>query len=675
MSRRSISVLLVAMLVIVFSMVAPHAVADTDWVTRPIVRNADNGIVYNADVMVSPAGHVAVGYALFDKQEPDGPITLARLNDRLFDYKDFNLQDVAPSFAMDRSGGVYYAGGYYSSTIFGYDLGMWGSMKDGVIIESDPRPVCPSVALDQHGIPTIAGSSGSGNEMLYSRFDIPSGQWKTESVGPGGFLCANGHSLCFDTANKATVAYVQGTGNSDEPAPLIIAREGLAGWSNITVADDAIFINRVSIAAAPNGGVGFAYVSPEGLMFGTNDGPYTSVELIAPDITGRLASHSLAYDPDGNPAIVFGHDDSSGLISLLRRDTEGTWSGEFLPALEEPISDTVFANLAFDADGNPYVLVADCIDGGLSYITLFSPVLSKLIPGDADGDDDVDFADYQILEAHYGEKMRGGPDFDYDGDVDFADYQILEAHYGEHLPEPGTLTLMLLGIGGILTMKKKKRVLTILLAAVITCGLAASAQAAMVTLSITADDGTWRAYASVGDGCEGLASFIIDVKGTGDLTVTGSVNESPKSDSELADLFGFYKYRNDGDLGIGITVGQDTLYDAPGNNDPVKDAKVLQLVGIEAGSKDDVLSGNTITWEAPVLVASGTYSGVEGWMSVDLGDGQINLLSTVGSWSGPGNVEEAGNVVGGSVFVPEPGTICLLAFGGLALIRHRRCRR
>jgi hypothetical protein len=53
--------------------------------------------------------------------------------------------------------------------------------------------------------------------------------------------------------------------------------------------------------------------------------------------------------------------------------------------------------------------------------------------GDIDGDGDVDFADYQIMETNFGLSL--GPmlvngDCDGDGDVDFADYQVLEANFG-----------------------------------------------------------------------------------------------------------------------------------------------------------------------------------------------------------------------------------------------------
>ena len=57
------------------------------------------------------------------------------------------------------------------------------------------------------------------------------------------------------------------------------------------------------------------------------------------------------------------------------------------------------------------------------------------LPGDVDGDGDVDLADLQLLLAAYG-TFSGDPaynadaDFDADGDVDLADLQFLLSNYG-----------------------------------------------------------------------------------------------------------------------------------------------------------------------------------------------------------------------------------------------------
>lgn len=53
--------------------------------------------------------------------------------------------------------------------------------------------------------------------------------------------------------------------------------------------------------------------------------------------------------------------------------------------------------------------------------------------GDANGDGQVAFADYQILESNFGKAGMGWTqgDFNWDGAVNFADYQLLEANFGQ----------------------------------------------------------------------------------------------------------------------------------------------------------------------------------------------------------------------------------------------------
>jgi hypothetical protein len=46
-------------------------------------------------------------------------------------------------------------------------------------------------------------------------------------------------------------------------------------------------------------------------------------------------------------------------------------------------------------------------------------------------------------------------DFNGDGKVSFADYLILEANFGKTIPEPASLTLLVLGGVGLLRRSRK----------------------------------------------------------------------------------------------------------------------------------------------------------------------------------------------------------------------------
>jgi len=151
----------------------------------------------------------------------------------------------------------------------------------------------------------------------------------------------------------------------------------------------------------------------------------------------------------------------------------------------------------------------------------------------------------------------------------------------------------------------------------------------------------------------GLASFTIDVVGIGGLEVTSSQVQAPFEPIPNP-AAGFDWFRSDGVNGIGIAASQRTLYFGP--NDPAQDALVLQGVGLAA----------------PVRIASGTYTGDDGFLIADKGDGMITLLMGASeaprAWQGPGNVVEAD-------VVPEPATMLLLAFGALFLGARRLNRR
>ena len=119
-------------------------------------------------------------------------------------------------------------------------------------------------------------------------------------------------------------------------------------------------------------------------------------------------------------------------------------------------------------------------DGGANTLTGFDNVYvgdpyewkvvgPDVVPGDVDGDDDVDLADLGFLEAQFG--MSGLPvppvdpnsaDIDEDGDVDLDDWKIMrdywgavaEAPAGGVIPEPATMTL--LAIGGLMVLRRRR---------------------------------------------------------------------------------------------------------------------------------------------------------------------------------------------------------------------------
>jgi hypothetical protein len=76
------------------------------------------------------------------------------------------------------------------------------------------------------------------------------------------------------------------------------------------------------------------------------------------------------------------------------------------------------------------------------------------IPGDTDGDGDVDANDIAVVSANYGQSVAGGPadgDHNADGIVNLSDYDIAAINFGvggaesvSVIPEPTTLALLVL---------------------------------------------------------------------------------------------------------------------------------------------------------------------------------------------------------------------------------------
>jgi len=163
------------------------------------------------------------------------------------------------------------------------------------------------------------------------------------------------------------------------------------------------------------------------------------------------------------------------VISAANITFDGAWTLKIPEAnLAGTVTDTTSFIVAsvtgnftgFDAENVTFDLSGPGWTGGTLAIDGDDLVLSGLVSsllGDADGDGDVDAADYIMVKRHFGGAPGAegpGGDLDGNGIVDWADLQILQAAYdagvgANTIPEPATLLMML--AAGLPALLKRRR--------------------------------------------------------------------------------------------------------------------------------------------------------------------------------------------------------------------------
>jgi hypothetical protein len=109
--------------------------------------------------------------------------------------------------------------------------------------------------------------------------------------------------------------------------------------------------------------------------------------------------------------------------------------------------------------------VLGVVDGLLTTLAIDGSSLTltaEMIPGDANGDGDVDDKDASILGANWRSTTATWEtgDFNNDNKVDDKDAAIMAAHWGEHapgasVPEPSTIALLLGAVAALLVWRRR----------------------------------------------------------------------------------------------------------------------------------------------------------------------------------------------------------------------------
>ncbi len=350
----------------------------SDWVVRTV---ASNVYADSVDVMTGPDGEVIVGYG---SQVPAavGNATVARLpaGAETFQYRtDLGVGSYA-SFAADRFGNVFYATNDKSGQGIrvGQDFGGFGDLPSSYVPGSESAILIsvPTIGVNPNGMPVVAYADSEGARCI-SSFDAIAERWATESLAEVGASWGNMifQSLAFDASGTPVVSFVGDNASRPGGSSQIVAVRNSGRWENIA-GDTAIgyYFGTAPVAAAPDGSVGFAYIDSNGqLCFNSYGGCLGTPEsIIDASVYPVLSPHSLAYDNDGNPAVLYHTGELTySPLHLARRDGSGQWTDEALPVHAS------MGSLTFDQYGNPLIAAYSYTPYGNAVVLLSKQVVPE----------------------------------------------------------------------------------------------------------------------------------------------------------------------------------------------------------------------------------------------------------------------------------------------------------
>ncbi|MBI2843280.1 MAG: hypothetical protein HYX78_07745 [Armatimonadetes bacterium] len=219
------------------------------------------------------------------------------------------------------------------------DCGFWGGWS--------------GAALDTSGAPGVAFLFDGGTSTVLKFASKSTGSWTSENVTTVASWLLDHVSLVFDSTNTAWIAFCDGS------TVKAARRLGPNNWSvsNVSTSGDVTGpviaigpgdVPHISFADSANRALKLARRMPDGSWsVETVDG-----SLVSPWYT------SVAFRPDGSPAVAYFGDASEGLVKLkLAVKSGGVWQKE--PIVTLPGDSAQHCSLAFAPDGAPWIAYFD----------------------------------------------------------------------------------------------------------------------------------------------------------------------------------------------------------------------------------------------------------------------------------------------------------------------------
>lgn len=285
-----------------------------------------------------PDGRPTVAYI-----QAFGAIKLARFNGSFW-----SVEDVAPdstgqlgiSLAFGPDGKPAIAFVSYAGDIrYAYHD---GSVWQIETVDARNSADQPSLAFAPDGRPAISHFIYSSTNVIYS---VRNGSTWTNTTVDAGFSS----SLAFAPDGQPAIVYAFGPWGG--PNEIRVNRFDGTNW-NVTVADNTPYAGSPKLAFSPAGNPAVTfYVYGNQLYFSQFDGANWNPSPVDSSNPNAFYYFSLAFGPDGQPAIAYAYEDGADLDLRFAR-----FNGSWIP--ETVISAGVagyFASLAFGPDGQPAI--------------------------------------------------------------------------------------------------------------------------------------------------------------------------------------------------------------------------------------------------------------------------------------------------------------------------------